>query len=768
MKKCRWICILFITLIFLSTGCAQKETSDFPEDIETGAPDTFSTFPWQDGFLEKDSMEHSEHPYYEIRLSDIREPEIDGDIPVIRTAAAYSWKARYVSTSAQEQGTERYYLTRYDSDLSEGERTEILTNWEDRSQGLVIAMDMVEENLIALLFAEYDPDRQSGAQEYQLLFLDEEGTLLSVQPVGKGYDMAGISTGSLGIGTWWCDKDGYQYVKLKDGFRMVIIDPQGELVYEWTGTAPTEAQMETAFHMPDGSLVLCRSIYGEAKTELVWMEMPKQSEHIVWEHQGTGLRMFTVTPQGMMYYTEGGILYGWNLISGEKERLIQFSGTDIPAFSPLYLTVTDQQDLILHVLQSGKSIVMADTLPEQDTDMVQCVDLTGYGGLSFLRSGAASYNRENDGPDIRYTAATGDLGSEWIRLSAEIAAGKGPDIMSVDIAQMRALQEKGVLDNLEDYLTSDHLNNLINGIRQRGSVNGQIYGLCMEGYVRVLVTSDDIRTGNKWTIEDILEKIDQSEELEALFINFTGGADPYTNLNFLSGICMGNSPFYDEKESYFECEEFQRLLEICKKYGTEKVYSEQGADALLREGKVLAVEKWIPTAGQFMTLMTTVPDQIHFIGYPGQTQGCGIWMIDRAVIVNQKAKNKEAIAEFLNYILEPAQQENVTFHVINKSAIHALVNYYSYYDNSNDFIEGYTYPNIVGTINLETKEDGTTYIPEYIEFLDNCGIWETDHRIWEIVEEEVGSYWDGSKSAQQVAKIIDNRVQLYLDENSRN
>lgn len=63
--------------------------------------------------------------------------------------------------------------------------------------------------------------------------------------------------------------------------------------------------------------------------------------------------------------------------------------------------------------------------------------------------------------------------------------------------------------------------------------------------------------------------------------------------------------------------------------------------------------------------------------------------------------------------------------------------------------------------------DGTTWLEEYLDFPENC---EPEHRIprqiSSIIFEEVKSYFEWDKSAGDVAKIIHNRVQLYLDENS--
>ena len=63
------------------------------------------------------------------------------------------------------------------------------------------------------------------------------------------------------------------------------------------------------------------------------------------------------------------------------------------------------------------------------------------------------------------------------------------------------------------------------------------------------------------------------------------------------------------------------------------------------------------------------------------------------------------------------------------------------------------------------KEDGSTILEGYIALLESCvpypGTYET---IESIVWEEAAAYVSGDKSAAEVARIVDSRVQLYLDE----
>ena len=68
---------------------------------------------------------------------------------------------------------------------------------------------------------------------------------------------------------------------------------------------------------------------------------------------------------------------------------------------------------------------------------------------------------------------------------------------------------------------------------------------------------------------------------------------------------------------------------------------------------------------------------------------------------------------------------------------------------------------------LECKPDGTSYVEEYIAFMDSCILMPPeDEAIADIVMEEAEPYFGGNKDLDTVIEIIQNRVQLYLYENS--
>ena len=63
------------------------------------------------------------------------------------------------------------------------------------------------------------------------------------------------------------------------------------------------------------------------------------------------------------------------------------------------------------------------------------------------------------------------------------------------------------------------------------------------------------------------------------------------------------------------------------------------------------------------------------------------------------------------------------------------------------------------------KSDGSTYIEEYVEFLRGLGPWPIkDTPIREIIEQETEKYFNDVYDLDRTIEVIDNRVQLYLDE----
>ena len=738
--------------VFLLSGCGRGSVE---EKEGNAAQSSLEVSQWLQGFKEDiTSLLGTETSFYEIRRSDFKAPSIDLVYEEKREISAYAWNAGYILTSARGQGEEWYFLSCQKSDLEINKPKEIFTDWKHRPNGYAVCMDIVKEGMTAILFAECASDWQGDVLGYWYLNLGENGEVLSVQDVTDVYRELEAEGYAPYPESWWCDGDGYQYL-VADGTRLAIIDPQGQLVLEKECDAASEESFAGVFHMPDGNLVFSRSLMAESRTELFWTELPGGQEHILWEGQGIGMGQFTVTPEGVMYYTGGSELMSWNLKTGEKARLFSFRGTGIwPGtfgFGDIcYLTVGGEHELFLYSQEQRKVMVLTDNAA------VNKDDITGISllGGDYVRTCAAAFSREHEGTTIRVEMRQENSLSgreeQFTRLFAEIAAGNAPDIMLLQYGQMKTLQKMGLLEPLDSYLDQEIMDAMYTGMRESCRIDGVMYGVAFDVMSTMSVTSDKVWEGEKWTLQDILELI-AGGKLEGLVPN----SGPDFNLGYLGGRYLGKSPFFDEEkgESYFECDDFIRLLEVCKRYGKENNISKQEALELLAEGKILAITDHYYAIRDYVSSVENYDGRFHYVGYPGQTEGIGIYDdYTTYVVVSKDAKDKEVIGEFLNYLLGEETQKEVHFTPVNRNVIENKVEAVEV-DGETIWFCG------------STRVPNTECVSDYIALLDGAELpKEPGYHIWNIVEEETGAYWDGMKSAEEVAKIIDNRVQLYLDE----
>ena len=753
--------ILIFTLL-LCGGCGKTSEGDstqIQEDMLSSPEGLLTTSQWQNGFQETASMTATEMRYYELRRSEMQSPDIDFAAQEKKEVSFYAWNGRYVLTSARGQGEERYFLNCQKSDLEWKKSVEILTDWQDRPHGYVVCLDAVDEDRIAVLFAEKSSNWSGDVLGYDLLMLNAKGEIQSVLTVTEAYGELGITEDMLGLGSWWCDGDGYQFL-LPEKTRLAVVDPQGELKLEKTCDLAAEEVFAAGFHMPDGSVVFSMGSMSGGGTKLIWTEFPAGTEHVLWDDTEIMKKQFTVTPEGIMYYTSRDALMAWNLQTGEEKMIYSFSGTDISPNSMFtgqtcYVTVSGKNELIIYDLEAEKTRALADTPPENEENII-CGMISTKGHIMAC---ASIFSHEYDGKMIRCQTYTGSWDDKWMRLSAEVTAGNGPDLMVLTREQMVALQKIGALAPLDDFLEEEAFEAMLSGIREAGSVDGNLYGVASEQAVIVLVTSDVLWPGDSWTVRDILDIYDR-EEMQGVIYGY--GSDPQDSLKILIGGLTGDNPFYDADrgESHFESEDFIRLLEICKQYGNTKGTTTEEAIGLMAEGKYLAVLEWFPDIRLYVQSGELYGDGFHYVGFPGQKDGIGVYNSTDFVAVNQKAEDKEEIAAFLNYLLSDEAQAKVSMGYATRTALENLF-WYSEYDGEAHCM----YRNSNGMMGeLRMKADGTSYIPDYLELIDHAGIEVDDDVVWTIVEEETEGFWNGSKSAEEVARVIDNRVQLYLDE----
>jgi ABC-type glycerol-3-phosphate transport system substrate-binding protein len=149
-------------------------------------------------------------------------------------------------------------------------------------------------------------------------------------------------------------------------------------------------------------------------------------------------------------------------------------------------------------------------------------------------------------------------------------------------------------------------------------------------------------------------------------------------------------------------------------------------------------------------------------GISGKNHPTGI--VNQFIAINNSSKYQQEAFEFIKLLLSEKYQ-NYTYTAylpVNKKASKSLV--YKYTGDTGirtdvvDFIPvGESPYNLVPLSNDICKQ-----MNNYIEDMDSC--YYVDDNILKMINEEVDSFIQGKQTSAQAAKIINNRVSIYLNE----
>ncbi len=353
--------------------------------------------------------------------------------------------------------------------------------------------------------------------------------------------------------------------------------------------------------------------------------------------------------------------------------------------------------------------------------------------------------------------------------SIEIASGKGPDILTGGLMYdyILGMMEKGALEDLRPYMEEsgireeDYFPFVFAQWRDDKGIYGVnpsspgLYGYVMEASVLLGTQEPDI--------EVLVDALLARQEKEA----FMEGFDSQDLLDiFLKGSdTLWGMVDWEQGSCDFHTDLFAKLLETAKRYSDETGGGEKS----------------------YIASYWGLHDIFHFESLADRTEEgkvvCGVMFDDGChaavassaiLVINANSSNKEGAWEFISYLLSDDTQiatdeiglasrnafdtwvEKQREKVADGKEIYELRRGARLPDGSYEIVEQRTFSEAD-----VTKER----VQEYLETLEDARI--CPFRIspvLEIIKEEAEYYFNGSKSAEEVSRIITNRVQLYLDE----
>lgn len=624
-----------------------------------------------------------------------------------------------------------------------------------------------------MLFLQQYEGEEKETVHYYAVSLNQDGTCGEAVDLLPVLEQCGLKPeNNLGYsGVDW-DCQGYFYMTSGAGEAVYVADAAGNLLESW----------ETS----KGQTILskCKSPEGI----LIWEKEEYEADSITYFYYGPeGMQVLYegtydfVTKRAMNSYGElififQSALVRWNASNGTYERIYFGTGMDSNNYVAMLQNSKGEVILITDEGSNVSATVYSLSGPAQTTELTLWVQgVYDYTTQSYINE----FVRKHPGVTVKVQEVDfNNKDAEWTRLLADLSAGKGPDLFLIDRPEMLILQEKGVLADLSEVLGKELESNIFPGVLDNGRVDGKLYGMTYNANYWTLMVSEDAWNKETWTIEDAIQVMEGQAQkgmpLEAFQAQWTqdGGQTPmgiFVNLTF----DLENSSFLDlEKgECYFDTKEFCRLLEVCKKYGSENVQAMNFIDLdrkaevrqYVQDGYALTYSGLHTTLPEFSEDMAYFEDNYHCVGYPTNGDCGSYWMCSHMLAVNVQAKGREIIDELLQYLYSKECQMNSLANsgiIVRRDLLaNSVVEHVDWTDKPVQYLNNGHLPE------LETKPDGSTYLEEYLELLDSCVAKPAGAEdIEDILQEEIPAFFHDDKDAETVAEIVQRRVQLYLDE----
>lgn len=358
-------------------------------------------------------------------------------------------------------------------------------------------------------------------------------------------------------------------------------------------------------------------------------------------------------------------------------------------------------------------------------------------------------------------------------LAADIMRGEGADLFFLRDLPVEALTQKGILEDLTPYFTSSdtvHQEDLLNPVWKAGIIDDKMTCLIPAFYFEGIIVEKGHTVNGAWTISDYLSLAEQYPNSkicqdigapQSLFLNDLLLA-PELYIDWEAGTCS------------FTSDDFIEFLEGLKEYSEKKydiTFTNTPADMLYNR-HFLTYRTQIMSSRymcDYISLNEMLGDEFELAGFPGLNRDEPHYRMiyPYALGMNAFSEKKEGAWAFLEYLLSESVQEDYAAVAYFPARLDTFENMLQEAININleEYTVGFTNPYTEETERLRsplTEEEGTALL-DILDHVERFSVMNSGEIAYILIG-ELKLFFDGSKTAEEAADIIQNRVQVYLDE----
>jgi hypothetical protein len=478
-------------------------------------------------------------------------------------------------------------------------------------------------------------------------------------------------------------------------------------------------------------------------------------------------------------------VFTYKMGDAEAKQLMSFLNSDFPSSYLQYVSVIDETHLLAvyndEESQNTKVAVLTKVNPEDIPDKE--VIILGQNGIwGNTTTMIRKFNKTNEKyriviRDYSQFATMEDYNTSYTQMNNDIISGNIPDILILDTYQLdiNAYISKGLFTDLRKYLEKDpelsdkeFMENAF-----RAASGGEEWYCLVPGFsVNTIVGKSSILGDRQgWTFDEFVALMNSLPEGTLSFAEMT-------KLSFISQFMYYCSHDFVDPETgkcSFNSPEFISILEYANTFPEEINYDDYDENYWnnyqnqYRTGETILQQTGLYSVGDYKYIMSSFGEEVTFVGYPSKSMKGSSLSYSSPVTISSKSSHKEGAWEFVRtYLLDEYQKQGydgmpVRKDIFLEKAQEAMNRpYYMDGDTKVEYDET-NYINGEEVVMPPLTQAQVDKVVAFVESVDTSFSYNQD--LINIINEETAPFFQGQKSAAEVADIIQSRAQIFVNEN---
>lgn len=509
------------------------------------------------------------------------------------------------------------------------------------------------------------------------------------------------------------------------------------------------------------------------------------------------------------YLADYNAFYGYNMGDEEPIEICNYTNSDVNSgYNQMLPAVFDDGRLVIIFRDDSTGdteLLVLTKVDPKDVKEKYVITVAAEYIDDDIRSALVKFNRTSDEYKViftdyqKYNTEENDYNGAADQLAKDlISKDKAPDIVilnSYSSINLDSLVSKGVFVDLEQYMDADdefNKDDYLTNVFEAEKINGKLYTVAPVINIRTLAGKKSVfgdKTG--WTMKEFMDMQNSLAEGESMF------SQPTRSNQGMEFVALAKDEFIgDDGKCTFDSEEFKSMLEFLKSIPEDyDAYQDlwndnnnywQDMQLAYKKGTTKLYETYFYRFDIIPQIEAYLGEEAAFIGYPSSVEGSNgaILSANSELAILSSSKVVPGAWAAIKYLLSDSYQNKFSganedgsksysyAFPIKKSIIEKkmandiLPEYYTDYDENGNEIQVEAGSTMwLGDERIDVRKSTEEDTQRIYDIIKGAKVFfRQNQEISDIISQEAAAFYDGQKSVDDVAKVINSRIQILVNE----